>query len=91
MIHYLFKSIYRLPILGLILGVIGIWVLWLKTEQLTNVSLVILTSGITVLNIILGYFSFSRSKYIANTIFLFSYGILLLLVYSIYIATRGIY
>lgn len=90
MLHYLLRSTYRLTIWGLFLGLATLWYLWFSANQIAPIAPVIYTSGIVLLNIVLTYFSFSRNLYVTRFIFLFTYGILVLVGYTIIVLSRGI-
>lgn len=90
MLYYLTRSRYRLLIAGLVLGLIGLWYLWYTTDQIVSAAPIVLTTGFVLLNIALGFFSFTRHHYVTKFIFIFTYGILVLSLYSLYVLSRGI-
>ena len=90
MIDYLFRSVYRWAIWGLVGCLALVWLYWFRTDQLVASSVLVYTSGVLLLNLVLGYFSYDRHPFITRFIFYFSYALLLLITYSLYSVIRGI-
>lgn len=90
MIQFFFKSTYRWSLAAILLGLIALWYFWFKTDQIISSSLIVYTTGIVVLNIVLAYFSADRDNYVTRSLFLFSYIILSLALYTLYSVSRGI-
>jgi hypothetical protein len=88
--HYLLKSKYRLPIAGLVILLIGLWYFWYTTDQVVSTNLVVYTTGTVLLNVILGFFAHDRHSYATRYLFLFTYGIVALAVYTFYYLSKGI-
>lgn len=90
MIQFFIHRSYRLVVISLALGVGGLWYVWYATDQIGSMSALLYGSGVILLNVVLASVSFDRHPYLAKLFIWFSYTILLLLAYNLFMISRGI-